>query len=322
LADNDPELRSAMPTQWNIVHDLALEALSSHSKDIEIACWLTESLTRRQGLVGLADGVDAIVGLILQFWDDGLFPSAEEDDPEARLVAITGMSGEHKDGSLLQPLRKLVLFSRADGTPVTVWDFERAKSVAAMGVRSDKETPRTAEVTPFANLEAEARSVGKESLVAIGRGVRRAEATWILLEETIARVAPGEAVPSTRRLRDLLESLRKLVERYIPVSELMLVEAQAEQPSDDNANAQEPAANETTKPDRSLPRGRDELLDDIVKIAAVFRENEPNSPLSFALEEAVRRARLPWPQLLRELLPDITTRSAVQTVAGMRAPTE
>lgn len=320
LADDDPELRGAIPPQWNIVQDLALEALASRSKDIEIACWLTESLARRQGLIGLADGVDVIIGLISRFWNDGLFPSAEQDDPVARLIAITGMSGLDKDGSLLQPLRKLVLFSRPDGTPVTVWEFERAKDVAAMGAQSDK-APRAIEVAPFADLEAEARSVGKESLTAIGRDLRRAQATWIILEETISRIAPGEAAPSTGRLRGLLDALCQLVERYIPVGEFLPLEAQVQLPSEQDANRQEPTAIEP-RLDRALPRGRDALLDDVLKIAAVFRETEPNSPLSFALEEAVRRAKLPWPELLRELLPDIAARSAVQTVAGMRAPTE
>jgi type VI secretion system protein ImpA len=321
LADDDPELRGAIPAQWNVVHDLALEALSSRSKDIEIACWLTESLTRRQGLVGLAEGADVIIGLISSFWNDGLFPLAEVDDPEARLIAITGMSGLDKDGSLLQPLRKLVLFSRPDGTPVTLWDLERARDVAAIGARSGK-APRTTEVMPFADLEAEARSVGKKSLAAVGRDVRRAQASWILLEETISRVVPSQASPSTGRLRALLDTLRQLVERYIPAGEFLSSEAQEQLPSDQAVDGQEPAAIETTKLDRAPPQRRDALLEDILKIAAVFRENEPNSPLSFALEEAVRRAKLPWPELLRELLPDITTRSAVQTVAGMRAPTE
>lgn len=321
LADNDPEFRGAMPAQWNVVHDLALEALSSRTKDIEIACWLAESLTRRQGLVGLADAVDVIVGLISRFWDDGLFPSAEEDDPAARLIAVTGMSGLDKDGSLLQPLRKLVLFSRPDGTPVTMWDIERAKEAAALGAQSDK-APPTIEVMSFTDLEAEARSVGKEQLAAIGRDVRRAEAAWGLLDETVSRVVPSEAAPSTGRLRDLLETLRKLVERYVPSGELVSSETQAQLPSDQATDPQQSTAIETPKLDRVQPRSREALLDDILKIAAIFRESEPNSPLGFALEEAVHRAKLPWPELLRELLPDITARSAVQTVAGVKAPTE
>ena len=318
LADNDPALGGAVPTPWNTVHDLAVEALSQHSKDIEVACWLTECLTRKQGLGGLADGVAVVAGLIGQFWDAGLFPAAEADDPEGRLIAVTGMSGQDRDGSLLQPLRKVALFARQDGSPVTFWEFERSKEVAALGGQAEK-APRAAEsIVPFADLETEARGHGKPSLLALGRDVLRAVSEWQSLEQAVARVTEGDAVPATGRVRSLLESLQRLVGRYVPHDEL----APAEPAESGEAS---PAADAAPEPPRRSPSAlqtRDAMLDDIIRIASAFRENEPNSPLSFTLEEAVRRARLPWPDLLRELMPDAAARSAVLTGAGVRLPSE
>jgi len=319
LADNDPALGGALPTPWNTVHDLAVEALSLHSKDIEVACWLTECLTRKQGLGGLADGVAVVTGLIGQFWDAGLFPAAEADDPEGRLIAVTGMSGQDRDGSLLQPLRKVVLFARQDGSPVTFWEFERSKEVAALGDQAEK-APRAAEgVKPFADLETEARGHGKPSLLALGRDVLRAAAEWQSLEQVVARVAEGDAVPATGRVRSLLESLQRLVGRYVPHNELAPAEPEG---SGEASLAAADAAPEEPRRGPSALQTRDAMLDDIIRIASAFRENEPNSPLSFTLEEAVRRARLPWPDLLRELMPDAAARSAVLTGAGVRLPSE
>jgi type VI secretion system protein ImpA len=323
LADNDPTLGGALPVQWNTVHDLAVEALASRSKDVEIACWLTECLTRRQGLAGLADGVEIVVGLITHFWDAGLFPSVEEEDAEGRLIAVTGMSGQDRDGSLLQPLRKTLLFTRPDGTPVTLWEFERAKEFAALGPRPEKAPRPTASVLPFSDLEVEARGPGKPSLLTLGRDILRAEAVWRLLEETVARVAPKDAVPATGRVRSLLDSLRRLVERYIPSDELAPPEPGTDAAADTVAASDAGEATpEPPKHDASLPESREAMLDEIIRIAAAFRQNEPNSPLSFTLEEAVRRARLPWPDLLRELMPDISARSMVLTGAGIRPPAE
>lgn len=317
LADNDPALGGAMPAPWNTVHDLAVEALSLHSKDVEIACWLTECLTRKKSLGGLADGVGVVAGLIGQFWDAGLFPAAEADDPEGRLIAVTGMSGQDRDGSLLQPLRKLVLFARQDGSPVKFWEFERSKEVAALGGQA--EAPRAAEgIVPFADLETEARGHGKPSLLALGRDVLRAAAEWQSLEQAVARVTEGDAVPATGRVRSLLESLQRLVGRYVPHDEL----APAEPTESSEASPAADAAPEPPRRGSSALQTRDAMLDDIVRIASAFRENEPNSPLSFTLEEAVRRARLPWPDLLRELMPDAAARSAVLTGAGVRLPSE
>ncbi len=320
LADNDPALGGAMPTPWNTVHGLAVEALSLHSKDIEVACWLTECLTRKQGLGGLADGVAVVAGLIGRFWDEGLFPAAEADDPEARLIAVTGMSGQDRDGSLLQPLRKAVLFTRQDGSPVTFWEFERSKEVAALGGQAEK-APRAAEgVVPFADLETEARGHGRPSLLALGRDVLRAAAAWQSLEQAVARVVEGDAVPATGRVRNLLESLQRLVGRYVPDDEL--APAEPAEGGEDGLAADGPATDAEPRPVLSAPRSRDAMLDDIIRIASAFRESEPNSPLSFTLEEAVRRARLPWPELLRELMPDAAARSAVLTGAGIRLPSE
>ena len=57
-------------------------------------------------------------------------------------------------------------------------------------------------------------------------------------------------------------------------------------------------------------------------LAEDFRRTEPSSPISYTLEEAVRRARLSWPDLLRELIPELPPRSSVLVGLGIRAPSE
>jgi type VI secretion system protein ImpA len=67
-------------------------------------------------------------------------------------------------------------------------------------------------------------------------------------------------------------------------------------------------------------RSREELLRQLAEIAAHFRRTEPNSPLSYTLDDAVRRARLSWPDLLLEVVPDETTRNAILTSLGIKPP--
>ncbi len=45
-ADDDPALSAGDLSIWAGVRTLALDALTSCGKDIEVACWLTESWTR------------------------------------------------------------------------------------------------------------------------------------------------------------------------------------------------------------------------------------------------------------------------------------
>jgi type VI secretion system ImpA family protein len=51
-------------------------------------------------------------------------------------------------------------------------------------------------------------------------------------------------------------------------------------------------------------RSREEALNSLLKVAAFFRSTEPHSPLSYALEQAVRWGKMPLPDLLRDLVRD------------------
>jgi type VI secretion system protein ImpA len=310
-ADDDPAAGGAVSAYWGIVQALAIEALESRSKDVEIAAWLAESLTRHEGLAGLADGAAIISGLIGRFWSNGLFPVDDRDDPEGRLIAITGLSGQDRDGSLLQPLRKTILFELDDGTSITFWEYERSRDVAAGG----KAAPRTTSNAPsFDALEAAAQRNGRASLAALGRDATMALAAWATIDDAVGRVAGPEAAPSTGRVTALLETLRKTAARYHPITETVpggSVETEAGKPA---TEAERPAAPDTAS--------REAMLEQILQIAVAFRRAEPGSPISYTLEEAVRRARLSWPDLLRELIPDLPPRSSVLVGLGIRPPSE
>ena len=56
------------------------------------------------------------------------------------------------------------------------------------------------------------------------------------------------------------------------------------------------------------------------EIAAFFLRTEPLSPLSYTLQDAVRRGRMTWPELLAEIVPDWTTRATILTRLGIKSP--
>jgi type VI secretion system protein ImpA len=63
---------------------------------------------------------------------------------------------------------------------------------------------------------------------------------------------------------------------------------------------------------------RESALQTLEQIAAFFRETEPHGSISYTLSEAVRRARLPWLDLLEETLTDRGSRDAFLTSLGIR----
>ena len=80
LADDNPAAVPAGTDGWSVVERLESDAPPKHSGDIEVKCWLTESLTRRRGLAGLADGAAILAGLVGRFRDRGLFPALDEEE--------------------------------------------------------------------------------------------------------------------------------------------------------------------------------------------------------------------------------------------------
>jgi type VI secretion system protein ImpA len=60
------------------------------------------------------------------------------------------------------------------------------------------------------------------------------------------------------------------------------------------------------------------MLRELERIADFFRRTEPHSPLAYTLEEAVRRGRLSWPELLAEVVPDDKVRSGMLVMLGIR----
>ena len=56
----------------------------------------------------------------------------------------------------------------------------------------------------------------------------------------------------------------------------------------------------------------------LLKAADWFRRNEPHSPISYTLEDLVRRGRMSLKDLLVELIPDETARSQFLISAGIK----
>ena len=74
------EVKSA---DWNKAFSLCLDALTTKTKDLQIAAWLLEALAHTKGFQGVSVGLAAMNGLLDQFWDT-LYPEIEEDDLDFR----------------------------------------------------------------------------------------------------------------------------------------------------------------------------------------------------------------------------------------------
>jgi type VI secretion system protein ImpA len=114
----------------------------------------------------------------------------------------------------------------------------------------------------------------------------------------------------------LLRAMAEVVGKYAPPEE---AEAEATATGDGEA-AGEPGASGAPRAAGTGGRSREDLLRQLVEIADFFKKTEPNSPLAYTLQDAVRRARMTWPELLAEIVPDEASRLAILTSLGIKPP--
>lgn len=298
--------------EWRAVRELAVEALSRQTKDLEIAAWLSEALLRGDGLCGLAAGFRAMAGLAENFWDE-FFPQPDEEGVAGRLAAVAGLNGAGRDGTLIQPLRRIVLFARPDGAPFEFWQYEQSREAAGIGDAARRQQRLDAGVVPFETVESEARAADPACFARLRDHAVDAGEAW----QALGRMLDGRAgadAPPTSQVRDLLDQIRQVADRFAPSAE----------------RAPEAAADSAAQPVGGgaavLPAGtmasREDALRVLGEIADYFRRTEPHSPLAYTLQEAVRRGRMTWPELLAEIVPDAGSRSAILSSLGIRPPSE
>ncbi|MGC9270465.1 type VI secretion system protein TssA [Acidiphilium sp.] len=314
-ADADASLEPEVAPHWRNVLQLSRAALV-RAHDLEIACWLTEALVRDAGLGGLAEGAALLESYAAHYWDV-VHPLPDEDGMETRLAPVAGLNGVGGDGTLIQPLRKLALFTAGDGAVVMLFQYQQAEETAGLGDAKRRAARLAAGVADFAKLENEARAAGVAHFTALAQAAQGALAAWQAMAARFDAVAGADS-PPTSRVSEIIGQIIQIARRYAPA---VAVEAAAIAAgmADDMAEA---GGNEGAGGIEAGTKGgvrtREDALAQLSEIAAFFRRTEPQSPIALTLDEAVRRARLPWPQLIEDILADAAVRQAMLTALGIK----
>jgi type VI secretion system protein ImpA len=311
---DDPS--GAVPPQWRTIRELGMDAIGGHSKDLEIAAWLTEALLRCDGLPGFIAGVRLMNGLVEGFWDD-LFPLPDEDGIATRVAPVGGLNGLSGDGTLAPPLRKLTLFLRPDGAPFQFWQFEQSTDLAAIVDPERRQQRIDGGAVPFETLENEAIAAGAATFATLRAQATEAGKAWRALGDALDAKAGADS-PPTSRIRDLLAKIADAATRFAGAEPDAASDGAVGAPSAAVA-VSGGAIGEIAVPAGALA-SREDALRSLAAIAEFFRRTEPLSPLSYTLQEAVRRARLSWPELLEEIVPDVTLRGQILTSLGIKPP--
>lgn len=311
------ELETQASRGWRTIRSEAAKALLA-SKDLEIAAWYTEALVRSDSLGGLSAGCRLMSGMAERYWDT-IFPRPDEDGIATTVAPVTGLNGEGGEGTLIQPLRKTVLFLLPDGQPLSLWQYEASADVATIADEERRQARYALGTLPFEDAESAARSAGAAQHAAVRAAAEDALAAWTALEAVMTEKAGADAPPSGR-VRDVLNKIIEVAAKYGPAVA-----------TDAGAEGEPGAGGEAGGVAVAMPAGvavagpgriasREDALKALEAIAEYFMKTEPHSPLAYTLQDAARRGRMSLPDLLAEVLPDSSTRAGFLTMLGIKPP--
>lgn len=303
--------RDVKVADWNAVVELATDALCEKSKDLQLAAWLAEALLRKHGVVGLRDGIRLLRELHEIYWD-GLFPEVEDGDLEFRAGVLQWLNEK------LPPFIRQIVITRSDSL-FTWHQWEESRQIDNLGRQNPDamqaaiaEGKITGERFDKA-VDATPRQFYEDLFDALGQIKHEVEALEKVVDEKFGRNAPSliavrKAVIDCQSLiAGIVRKKREQDPAYKPEDGQALGE---------NVGVTESVASEIGW--AGEPKSRDEAFQRLHVIATYLRRVEPQHPVSYLLERAVRWSKMPLEQWLGEVIHNQDVLGQLRETLGMK----
>ena len=275
---------------WPGVIKLATDTLTRSSKHCRLAARLTEALVRKgHGYAGLRDGLTLMRRLVGECWDR-LQPVVPAEEGEDRTDALDFRLSDFRwlddpDGGAFFPnvIQMVPIFGRSD----------------RFGIMEMKRSREKKGVMPWAEFEKLIRETGpvavQNAIDDTGESLRELDQLVLNLRAKLAG-ANGVQPPAMTRLRDAVQEcytlLQQLQKEFFPKA--------AASAADGAVPAGALPAAEAALPKK--PATREDALRQLEEAAELMRQLEPHSPISYLVERAIVLGKLPFPQLMKELI--------------------
>jgi len=292
------ELHEVKKADYPQVIKLAIDALATKSKDLQIAAWLTEAVLVREHVVGLREGLNLLKGLLENFWDT-VYPEIEDDDLEIRSAPLAWVGSK-----LGLAVRRL---------PVTKNRLDLLKYQESRQVGYEKDCEGNDAKTAARNTAIEEKKCTGEEFDAAVRETGDAYYEKLAANVTVALEALqalealsdekfGREAPNFANLRGSLEEMQDMVKHYYKpaiaepeagVEEALAEEAPAESTAANGTAGGGSAAAPTKKRAVSAdPVDREDAMQRVSALAGFLRRESPQNPVPYLLLRAARWGEL------------------------------
>jgi type VI secretion system ImpA family protein len=328
--EDDPTLpvgvwqRELKRADWRGVERLCVDVLTTRSKDLQIAAWLTEAWVHLHGFIGLASGVRAVAGLCRDFWPD-LYPALDEGSCEYRVAPVAWLT------RLAVPMLSIPLTAPTTDEPAAFgWkEWTNALRLAKIAVKDQAAVTKAqaaGTVTQQKFLVAVSLTSGawystlNEDL---GAGLAALDE----LDAVIVEKCGAHDAPSLTPLREMLQAIQNFAARVIRERiEKGELSAPEELP---DPMVDEPMI-DTTESSAAPPSAPRLVVGPIASRADAYRalteaseylmRAEPHSPVPYLVRRAITWGNMSLVELLDELLQKNADINTVYALLGMKRP--
>jgi type VI secretion system protein ImpA len=307
------------PPDWRPVLQLATNALTEQTKDLETTAYLIEALVRLHGFAGLRDGFRLARELVEKYWD-GLYPQPDEEGVETRVAPLAGLNGDDAEGTLLVPIVRVPITEATSLGRLDCTHYQQAVALAKVAdakVREQKIANGALSLEAFQKAIAESSPPFYSNLVEdLGQCLKE----FTQLGAALDARCNGRS-PPTSQIRTALESCLDVI-KDVARAKLAAASAPAETAAKNGAPEPAPASGSAAGPGEAMDvlHTRDDAFRHLLKIAAFFQRTEPQSIVPYALEQVVRWGQAPLPELLVELIANDASRNELFKQVGIKPP--
>jgi type VI secretion system protein ImpA len=300
--------------EWPKVVKLCEQALTSHSKDLQLLVWYAEAQVKVAGLEGLRLALAALDGWLQHYWENG-YPELDPHDLDERVGKLEWLNLQ-----LGQGVRELPLI-RPEFGGYSWLQWQQSREVENLGLKNPE-------------IREAAIAEGKLAGDVFDKAAQQSGLAWFqnAMEQLVevlqtyealdasVELRFGPAAPSLAELRNAVYACQDLVLRY---RQQLGSDAVGSNPPATAAAVEKPAM--SSAPQVAVPSAiatplsfnggianRQQAVQMLTEVARYFRQNEPHSPVSLLAERAARWAEMSLEEWLQHVVKDDSTLRQLQ----------
>jgi type VI secretion system protein ImpA len=325
-------------SNWREVIKLATGALSTKTKDLQVAAWLAEALIKIHGLAGMRDSLKLMCGMIVNFWDH-VYPEVDAGDLDGRANALSFLD---RQGAIA--LKEIPLTRSTVSSNLSYFQWEESKR---FDIPEKVESLSLSDQDRVNALKEQAAQEGKAT-----------SAQWRTAKNSSHRAFYEETFATLKECTDLyktldnamdekfksqtpgLSALRKSFEDVNSLVESVLKEKKLLEPSAVAAGEKVDTGLKTVAPTASgstasgsttaMPStgaagpilSRQDALNRLAEISEYFRKTEPHSPVAYLVQRAIKWGQMPLDLWLEDVVKDGTVLDHLRETLGIKAATQ